>query len=164
MEDKDNKKNLETLKQEYKKIQKKYELPEFDSLNEEFYIEKVAEIETDFLLREIRKMVSDKLVNYLKFFEMFVNPATAPVFVHSIIKTLDNESKQTIQNIYKKLSKREVELIELDLNYKEEKEAEFIKSVVEDWKEIKKDLTKVIEFINKGWDEKIKGNSKNYFG
>lgn len=159
----DNERCLETMKQEYKELKKKYSLPEFDKLNQEFYIEKSADVETDYLLREIRRTVSDKLVNYLRFFEAFMNPASAPVFIHSIMKTFNSESKETIQNIYKKLSKREIELIDLDLNYEEKKEAEFIKSVEEEWEGIKKDLTKVLEVINKNWDAKIEGSNKGYF-
>lgn len=159
----DDERCLEDMKKEYEEIRKKYNLPEFDKLNQEFYIEKSAEVETDYLLREIRRTVSDKLVNYLRFFEAFMNPPAAPVFVQSILKTLDSESRETIQNIYKKLSKREVDLIDLDLNYDEKKEAEFIKSIVGEWDEIKKDLTKVLEQINKNWDAKVEGGNKDYF-
>lgn len=160
---KEDKTCLENMKLEYEKFKEKHNLPEFSKLNEEFHIEKTAEIETDYFLREIRRTITDKLVNYLRFFEAFMNPSAAPVFIHSIMKTLDSESKETIQNIYKKLSKREVELIDLDLNYEEKKEADFIKSVVEEWDEIKKDLTKILEVINKNWDSKIEGSNKGYF-
>ena len=46
---------LEELKKKYEKLQKQYSLPSFEKLNEEFDIEKIAENETDFLLREVRK-------------------------------------------------------------------------------------------------------------
>jgi len=159
-----NERCLEDMKQEYEEFKKKYDLPSFDKLNQEFYIEKSADVETDYLIREIRRTVSDKLVNYLRFFEAFMNPSAAPIFIQSIIKTLNTESKEIIQNIYKKLSKREVDLIDLDLNYEEKKEAEFIKSVAKEWEGIRKDLTKVLEQINNNWDAKVEGgNNKGYF-
>ena len=45
---------LEQLKKDYEVIRKKYNLPGFKELNEDFYIEEIAESETDILLRKIR--------------------------------------------------------------------------------------------------------------
>ena len=161
---KEDKTCLENMKKEYEEFRKKYDLPSFNKLNEDFYIEKSADVETDFLLREIRRSVSDKLVNYLRFFEAFMNPSTAPVFIHSIVKTFDEKSKSIVKETYGKLSKREVELIDLDLEYDEKKEAEFIKSVEKEWDEIKKEIKEVLKTINKNWNTKSETNNKNYFG
>ena len=60
---------LAKLKKNYSEIGKKHKLPSFEEMNKEFQIEKVAEDETDFLLRDIRKAVGDKLANYMKFAE-----------------------------------------------------------------------------------------------
>ena len=62
-------KKLEKLKTDYKVFQEKYSLPNFDELNEDFQIEKISESETDFILREVRKYVTDKFFNYLRFIE-----------------------------------------------------------------------------------------------
>ena len=51
--DKDNSYSLEKLKEEYGKLQKKFNLPHFQELNELFDIEDI-DTETDFLLRRIR--------------------------------------------------------------------------------------------------------------
>ena len=58
--------DLENFKEEYNKIQEKYDLPSFEELNSDFAIEKAADNETEYLVREIRRYVSDKLFNYLK--------------------------------------------------------------------------------------------------
>src|SRR3989344_2547651 len=58
---------LKEMKKDYAEFQKKYNLPSFEKLNEYFSIEKVADYETDFLLREIRKHVADRLQNYMRF-------------------------------------------------------------------------------------------------
>ena len=44
---------LDELKKVYLEIQKKYSLPDFDKLNEDFNIEKLADVETEYLIREI---------------------------------------------------------------------------------------------------------------
>ena len=46
---------LDKLKKEYEKLRKKHNLPSFNELNKDFSIERVCEIETDFLLKEVRK-------------------------------------------------------------------------------------------------------------
>ncbi len=156
--------NLDRLKEDYKKIQTKYNLPSFTELNEDFQIEKICDIETDILIREIRKFMAEKISNYLRFIETLLNPVNAPMFFFSMIKVVETDEKQKIPEIYKKLSKIELNIIELDISFSEQKEAEFIKESYKTWQEIKKDLLDVIENIKKNWDNKIEPDSKGYFG
>ena len=117
MENENEKTGLEELKEKYQIIQKKYSLPEFDKLNEDFHIEKVAEHESDYLIREVRRFVAEKILNYLRFVETILHPVNASMFVFSFIKTLSSEEKNILSDVYKKLAKREVQLIGLDLVY-----------------------------------------------
>lgn len=156
--------NLETLKQEYKKIQEKHNLPGFEELNEDFNIEKASEVEVELLIREIRRFLADKLANYMRFAEAILNPVNVQMFVYSLIKSLDVQEKEKLTEIYKKLSKNELKLIELDIKYSEEKEALFIRESYVMWQEIKKDLLDIIEKATKNWDNKSESKSKDYFG
>ena len=45
---KETKLGLDELKKRYKELQNKYHLPDFDSLNHDFYAEKISEIDTVF--------------------------------------------------------------------------------------------------------------------
>jgi hypothetical protein len=155
---------LEELKENYKKIQKKYDLPEFNELNIDFSIEKVADVETDFLVREIGKMMAEKFSSYLRFVELMLNPINSPMFIFSIIKTLGENEKKKLSDFYKELTKIELSLIELDIDFSEEKEADFIKSSYKTWIEIKKDFLKIIDRIKSNWDSKSESNGKGYFG
>ena len=155
---------LEDFKEDYKEIQKKYSLPNFDEMNQDFYIEKAAETETDYLVREIRKYVADKISNYVRFIETLLSPSNVPMFVFAVVKNLTENDKKILSETYKKLAKIEVSLIELDLEYDEEKEAKFIKNAHKVWNEIRKDLFKITESINKNWDNKLEVNGKSYFG
>ena len=78
--------SLEELKKDYLILQKKYKMPSFKELNEEFDIEKAAEHETDCLIREIRKAIMDKVIAYLRFVEMLLNPSNAPMFFFALVK------------------------------------------------------------------------------
>ncbi|HUW43670.1 MAG TPA: hypothetical protein VMV95_01755 [Bacillota bacterium] len=155
---------IEKLKKEYEILRNKYALPDFKSLNEDFHIEKIAESETEIPIREVRKFMADKMMNYMRFLENILNPVNAPLFIFSLIKLLNSEEKKLISEIYKKLMKKEIQFIELDLEFNEEKEAEFIKNSYEFWQGIKKDLLKIMGNINKKGDDKFEVNDKGYFG
>lgn len=157
-------KKLEKLKDDYRKFQEKYSLPNFEQLNQDFQIEKIAESETDFLLREVRKYVTDKFFNYLRFIESLINPSNSPMFVFAIAKTLSVSDKEKLAEIYKKITKIEIDFIDLDLNYSEEKEADSIKNYSKLWNEIKKELSEIVEVMKKNLDNKIEDNGKGYFG
>jgi hypothetical protein len=164
MEEEKETSDLESLKEDYKELKEEHKLPDFDELNEDFHIEKLAETETDFLVREIRKFMSEKFSNYLRFVEAILNPVNASMFIFSMIKAIGPEEKETLTDIYKNLAKKEVELIELDIEFNEENEIKFIKESYELWKKIKKDLLGIIEVVKKNWDNKTETNGKNYFG
>ena len=156
--------DLESLKKDYLEVQKRYNLPSFENLNEDFQIEKIAEVETDFLMREIRKFIADKFSNYLRFIETILNPVNAPMFVFSIVKSIGIEEKNKLTNVYKELVKNEVKLIELDIEFSEEKEANFINESYKIWQKIKREILEVVKIIKKNWDNKTGIDEKGYFG
>lgn len=162
----DRQKGIEDLKKSYLEIQNKYSLPSFEELNMDFGIEKIVECETEILVREIRRFMSEKFSNYLRFIEAILNPVNSPMFVFSVIKTFENSEKKQLSEVYKKLAKKEVEILGLDIQFSEEKEVEFIKQSYSSWQEIKKDLLELVEVINKNWDREVEINKKGkgYFG
>ena len=93
---KEKKSSLQDVKKEYEKFKEKYNLPEFKKLNEDFYIERASDVETDFLLREIRKFISDRYSNYMRFVEAILNPVNSPMFIFSVIKLLGKEDKKVL--------------------------------------------------------------------
>ena len=155
---------LENLKKDYKKLQEKHNLPDFDDMNRDFQIEKIAEIETDYLIREVRKCITDKFSNYLRFIETILQPINVPLFVFSVIKSIGVDEKNKLSEIYKELAKFEVRVIRLDVNLSEEKEADFVNDSYKLWQEIKKDVLDILDIIEKNWDNKVEINNKGYFG
>ena len=60
--------------------------------------------------------------------------------------------------------KKEVKFIEIDLEFNEEKEAQLIRDSYRFWQDAKKDMLKILEKINKKWDDKSETNNKGYYG
>lgn len=156
--------SLEKLKQDFIPLQIKYNLPNFYELNKEFQIERVSDVETDFILREMRKYVSDKLQNYLRFVEAILNPTEASMFVFMIVKSVNSDEKKKFTEIYKKLAKINFDFVELDVEYSEEKEAEFLIRSYKLWNEIKKDLSESCNSISKNWGNGIEFSKTDYLG
>jgi hypothetical protein len=156
--------NMDKLKKQYSEIQNKYGLPSFEEMNQDFNIERASDMEIELLVREVRKYMSDKLQNYMRFVETILNPSNASIFIFSIIKTIKEEDKKKLSDIYKKLSRYEVDLIELDVQYNEEKEANFIKEFFKVWQEVKKDMLSIVKVIKDNWDKESEKNPKAYFG
>ncbi len=156
--------DLTKLKLDYKKLQDKHNLPDFDRMNEEFSVEKLSETETDFLIREVSKVMAEKFSNYLRFVELIINPANSPIFIFSLIKSMTENEKKILSDIYKELAKIELEMIELDVSYSEKKEADFINNSYKKWVVMKEGFLKVIEKIKTNWDSKNEKNNNGYFG
>lgn len=156
--------NLKKLKKEYSKLQKKHNLPDFNKLNDDFNIDKASDIEAEYLIREIRKFMADKISNYMRFIESILNPVNVPMFVFSIVKTMKIEDRKKLAEIYKKLAKIELELIHIDISFSEKKEAEFINKSYRVWQEIKNGIIAILETVKKNWDNKFETNNRGYFG
>ena len=154
---------LNRLKKQYQILQKKYKLPEFSRLNEDFEIEKLQEHETDFLLREIRRTIVEKISVVLKFLEIMISPnESSPAFVFAMIKEMKPEMRKSVENMYKELSLVEISSITLDLDYSEKLEAKFIKEHTKKWDLTKKDLRDLIKSLDSMW--KLESGKKSYVG
>jgi hypothetical protein len=155
---------LEELKKEYDIFMKKYDLPSFSELNKTFDIEEI-DFDTEFLLRRVRRIVSGRIEVYLRFIEIILNPANAPMFFFKLIKKLEEEDKKQLTEIYEDFGKLELEAINLDLKYDEVREAEFIKNVYKLFNEnISGELLKVVKKMGNGENHKKKENKGSYFG
>ena len=155
-------KSLKEIKENYNKLKDKHSLPDFSELNKLFDIEDI-EIETEFLLKKIRRKISEKITDYLRFLDLILNPSNAPIFFFRLVKNLDRDDTIKITNIYEKLASFEISVISLDLEYSEQKEVEFIKSSYDIFNSIKKDFLKIIEKL-KFTEENYKKTNGSYFG
>ena len=157
-------KELDELKKEYQPLQKKYSLPQFEKLAEDFDVDRAVYRETSFVLRDIRRIISERLSSYLSLFEMLINPTGPPVFFFLIIKNLKPEEQKEIKNIYDILAKIQIRMIKTDIIYEEKLEAEMIKESHIQWQEIKPKIKELIESFEKKLDHVFKDEKQGYVG
>jgi hypothetical protein len=154
---------LRRLKENYEILMKQYRLPGFKELNEEFEIEKVAEKETELLLRNVRRCMLEKITAVSRFFELMLNPTEANLMILSLLKDTSPETKKKMEKIYRELSYIELAAVELDLDYNEKNEARFISDVSKDWRNLKDALKEISKQLDSRLHVKDK-LSEGYFG
>lgn len=155
---------LEELRKKYNELKEKCNLPEFTELNKLFDIEEI-DSDTEFLLRKIRRLISERIAGYMRFIEIIINPSNAPIFFFKLIKRLEEADKEKLTNIYELLGNFEIEIVKLDLDYKEENEAKFIKKTYKTFsKTIKPDILATVEKLSNSENIKKKESNGSYFG
>lgn len=154
---------LKDLKSEYEKIAKKYKLPAFGELNEAFEIDKIDR-ETDCLLREVRKVMMDKIVRYIHFIEMMINPTQAPPMFLIFVKDVTEKERAIIEKVYKNFVELELVNLRLEIDYSEAEEAKAIKDILDVWNRTKPDALSVIGIMDKNWKGTSVKKDKSYFG
>ena len=164
MKDMKEKNNLEKFKEVYESYRKKYSLPSFQNLNQDFDIEEIACEETDFIIRKIRRKVSDKISSILRMAEFFIKPSEIPLFLIKIVKNFTQEEKEILSKIYEKVGKFEISIFELENNYSEQAEAKFIKDFSDAYQEMKPDLLEIGKIMKKNYNSGYKNSEKSYFG
>ncbi len=140
-----------------------YELPSFEGLAEDFDIERALDKESSFLLREIRKLIAEKLSAYLQLFETFMNPTSPPMFIFSALRNLDEKDREKIKKLYKNFSKYQLLSVKLDTIYNEENEAKFINQAYNEWQKCKTEIHQIIEKLEVCTTEKSDNNQIGYF-
>jgi hypothetical protein len=155
---------IEDLEKEYEEVSKGFGLPSFEKLAEDFDVEKVLEKESVFLLRDIRRIIGDKLSAYLHLFETLLNPTSPPMFIFSVLKGMKDDEKKEIREIYQKLAKLQLKTMKLDTIYDEKKEADFVKESFEEWQDMKIKINQLLETFDKEFKEDSNSNKRGYFG
>ncbi len=152
---------LEDLKRIYNEYEKKYGIPRYKELNEDFEIDKIDR-ESDSFLRVVRKVMMEKVVNSLNFLDMLLNPGNAPRIYYGFLKSIKEEDTKMIDEIYTKLGNLSMESLALEIDYSEKKEAEMIVKVFREWDSVKVNFRKLMEHIQHPTREEKK--ERNYYG
>jgi hypothetical protein len=150
-------KKLAKLKKNYQKLKAKYGLPEFEELNKEFEIEKAAGIETEYLLRIIRRGMVGKFINFMNFFDDILTASR--VSSAMIAKKIDKE-KEAMYAFIEKVSVILLKELEREVYYDEKQEAEEIKWLYEEWKRSKEEIARIVKSLSQKKDK----TAPRYFG
>jgi hypothetical protein len=151
------------LEEHYNELKKQHSLPDFVALSQDFDIEKIAEKETLFLAREVRRTINEKITAYLHLFETLINPNSPPMFIFKVLKNISSADKQKIQDLYKIMSKTQIKTMQLDTIYSEKEEIKFINETFKLWQEIKPEIHTLFESFETNFENGNTSKERSYF-
>ena len=153
---------MEELKKEYNQLKKKYNLPDFEQMDEEFEIRAIEMYRSGILIKALLRAINNKLSIFMNYLESIVNGQ--PQHIHALIEiknTTDSEKEEMYEH-YKKISILLHENLVFDL--KPEKEiAKQINKNWKEWKAIKEKEIKLLEIITDAWRRKEESPSRSEY-
>jgi len=156
----------EKFKNTYMEMQKKYDLPSYDELDEEFellYFQRIIEIK--YPLRFVRRRIVDKLNPYVDFLQNILNPNPNSLISLEESKFFSKEEKEEIIALTKEIIVFERKSLMIDIKHDEKEDAEFIKESFKACGNFSSKVGKISEQLKKGWEDGAKEEGeKHYFG
>lgn len=140
--------DLKEIKADYELARKKYNLPKFEAIDQEFEIRLIDNI--GFIIKDVRRAVLTHLQNLSSFFIPALDPTAQDM--HSMIEmgALSRQDKDSLFKFYRKLMYLLHEGVTSSI-VSEEAEADFIKKVWKMWPDIKKEACKYMKKITDEW-------------
>ncbi len=153
------------MKEKYEDLRKTHELPEFENLDSDFELYEIDEDDAlSEQIREILKKVYDKVDSYAKFLEDLMQPDSRLSLMREA-STLTQQDRATITKLHKQCMFITRELIELNLDYSQDRAIEIINKNYVKWQELKLEIKKIVVKLKESWMKDIKlEEDKGYFG
>jgi hypothetical protein len=152
------------IKERYEDLTKKYKLPPFNSLNNEFEISTIENKE--FLLREIRRKIDEKIELYVKLLEGILQPDTSSLSDMYECSVFNDKEKDVIFKLFKKLLFFHRFSIETSVGEDDKRSVEFINDFWKDWSGIKDEFSDFVKKMKEEWikENKIIDEERRYLG
>ena len=138
------------IEKEYTSLAKKHKLPDYKKVNNEFEISNLEEDE--FVLRNVRRKIGEKLDFFVKQIEVILQPENTFTNLYEC-KAFSEEEKDKLLNILQKLMQHIRASLVVHALSDDKQDAKFISDVMKDWDKIKKDLTGFSVKLKKAWEK-----------
>lgn len=156
---------MKDLKERYLVLQKKYKLPSFEDLNNEFELLSLPPLEEIAKpLSFIRRRISDRIAWACNLLQTLLQPNLGSFITMYEAGLFDKTEKNTISQLLRDLMILERESLCIDMDGTEEQDAQYILSVMKVWPQHKKELRKISEKMKQGWREERKPTQSSYLG
>lgn len=159
----------QTIVGEYEEYRKKYDLPEFEKLNEEFEVfngllntfEK-----PEFLLRNIRRRMVDRFYTWINYLHNFIYANQQSLILMNEFQQFSDEEKQEIIMIVNKIMFINRLSVKLEVNHDDGENAQFINKYYYEWNTLKQQLMDITSKNISGWQKSLtekEETSKDFF-
>ena len=158
---------MQAVKEAYAQIQKKYSLPTYDELNQEFelfYVSPITEI--SFPLRFVKRRIVDRLINLGHMLQNILepNPNSSVSLRESGFFT--TEEKEQLFQLFKQIMVLERTAVYLEAENDEKADVRYIQDAYKAWTVIKKAVTPLLAKLPEGWQQEekpVEREKESYF-
>lgn len=154
---------MDTIKQDYSELIKKYKLPSFERLDEEFEIRALEENKSGRPIKAILRLIANKLRSFLESLDSLINPNPSSLYSMMIINNINEELKKEIFDFYIKVGSLYQKCFYYELE-SDEKTAEFIKSFWKEWPELKEKQKRFLKTVMDNWEKEPEKKKAGYHG
>ena len=154
------------IEKEYKILQRKYKLPSFNEIEDDFEISIIKEdlIPKKFILRMVRRKINEKLVFFIRFLEGIIHPQSPSIIAMHESKYLLVEDRDKALEILKELMVYERRALILEVESDDKSDSEYIKEAFKGWADTKKELLRIFSLMKDSWTKAEEIEIKEYFG
>ena len=151
------------IEQEYNKLSKKYKLPKFKDIDEEFEISNLEN--SRFLINNILRKIAEKLEFYIEVIGNLVHPDASSLSSMYEIRFFSDDEKKDMYMLFKKLMNANRGVLELILVNDDKRRADFLNKFFNEWLIMKKGLVSNIDKMKESWEkESTIEEDLGYFG
>jgi hypothetical protein len=147
----------------YEPLRKRYDLPSFELLDREFEISAIEK--PDFLLRNIRRKVYDRLDAIVEFIDLLFQPDTGSLIDLHEYRCLSDADRREIWEILQKLMILYDQVLDADLACDDAADAAVIKAAARELPDLRKALRPFVQKLGQGWTRPPAAEEiQRYFG
>lgn len=143
---------MSEIQKKYDELKKKYALPSFNDINNEFEISTIEN--NDFLLREIRKKIDERIEVFLKILNTLLQPETNICELHEC-RDFSEKDKDDAFLLYKELMLMHDSALIAGIICDEKEDAKFISEAFKGWQPVKKKILAVMNKMKDSWKKDV---------
>jgi hypothetical protein len=157
-----------TLEVTYATYQKKYDLPSYRHLNQEFEFLAIGQLQQiDFPLRFMRRRMTDRIAGLCNFFQTILQPNPGSYILMKESTFFTGDEKQQVQRLLHEIMAFLSKSTILDSTFDEKADAAYIQDLYKFWMRVKPSYRALLEKLEQGWQKKPeqqKQAQNHYFG
>ena len=139
------------VKKEYEMLKKKYNLPDFEALDNEFEISTLEK--PDFLLRNIKKKICEKIELAADLLAKLIQPETSCIADLYEYRCFNDKGKKEIFALYSRVLYLHRQLIESDFLLDDHSDAAVITVISKEWPELRKQMLPFVKELGACWEK-----------
>lgn len=149
------------VKHEYEDLKKKFKnLPDWSLLNNEFEISTIEK--TDFLLRQIKDKIEEKLQWLQETLEKIINPDTSSFADMTEYTVFTETEKRMVLELYRKVVILKRAITEANLLQDDSADVDAIRKALDEWPSLRNESLNFVKKLKTAWHKP--GNNKEVLG